>query len=183
MDVVKGRCQPLLFGILPSPCTPGSPAAIYLGLWSFFPTSFSGIGGFTTVSPLDPEKGVNSGVSRETDGTWLLWTNIQAIQTTCKNSPLALIRIAWYSWAQIFCQHWALQWTHAGMGRGMLLWEDQSLEITGHTKEWDELERWVRSPRLQVEIVGEIVYIQQETILARVWFETRAREIEVAITG
>ena len=134
-------------------------------------------------SPLDPEKGVNSGVSRETDGTWLLWTNIQAIQTTCKNSPLALIRIAWYSWAQIFCQHWALQWTHAGMGRGMLLWEDQSLEITGHTKEWDELERWVRSPRLQVEIVGEIVYIQQETVLARVWFETRAREIEVAITG
>lgn len=41
----------------------------------------------------------------------------------------------------------------------------------------------MRSPRLQVEIVGEIVYIQQETVLARVWFETRAREIEVAITG
>ena len=53
-------------------------------------------------SPLDPEKGVTSGVSRETDSTWLLWTNIQAIQTTFKNSPLALIRIAGYSWAQIF---------------------------------------------------------------------------------
>ena len=41
----------------------------------------------------------------------------------------------------------------------------------------------MKSPRLQVEIVGERVYIQQEIILSRVWFETRAREIEVAIAG
>jgi len=41
----------------------------------------------------------------------------------------------------------------------------------------------VRSLRLQVEIVGERVYIQQEIIPARVWFETRGREIEVAIGG
>lgn len=41
----------------------------------------------------------------------------------------------------------------------------------------------MRSLRLQVEIVGERVYIQQEIIPARVWFETRGREIEVAIGG
>lgn len=41
----------------------------------------------------------------------------------------------------------------------------------------------MRPPRLQVEIVGEIVYVQQETVPARVWFETTAREIEVAVAG
>ena len=68
--------------------------------------------------PLDPGKGVTSGVSRETDSTWLLWTKIQAIQTTCKNCPPALIRIARFNEAQVFCQYWALQWTHAGREEG-----------------------------------------------------------------
>ena len=49
MDVVKGWCQPLLSDILPYPHTPGSPAAIYLGLQRLFARSFSGVGGFTTV--------------------------------------------------------------------------------------------------------------------------------------
>lgn len=94
-----GWCQPLLLESHHPHVHQGAQLPSTLLAYGVSSTSFSGIGGFTTVSPLDPEKGVTSGVSRETDSTWLLWTNIQAIQTTCKNSRLALIRIAWYSWS------------------------------------------------------------------------------------
>ena len=82
--------------------------------------------------PLDPGKGVTSGVSRETDSTWLLWTKIQAIQTTCKNCPPALIRIAQFSEAQVFCQYCGCHWDGAELLR------NPHSRGSGAQWDWDE---------------------------------------------